>query len=339
MKKEFIGVFDSGVGGISVLADLLDLLPSRDFVYLADSKNAPYGTKSKKAVLELSYKICKDFAQEGAAAVVIACNTATSAAAKELRDDLGTDIPIIGMEPAVKPASQSCTGKIAVIATPMTLREEKYLALLSRLGIEERVVPVPAPELVILVENHLDNKGLLKDSLESFVRSRLNPIEDLEAIVLGCTHFVFLKEYFQNLLDEDIKIFDGNKGTAVHLAKRLEEEIAAEYSSLAELNSPGSVMLRSSGGEEYGKNMERLLRHRLSKDDYRYVQQIVNDISTKSDEEDEISSLAHMYYQEKKSINTIRKQMQWTKKTAEEKVEKLKKYAFDLAKKNMEVED
>jgi glutamate racemase len=130
-KNSSIGVFDSGLGGLSVLATLQKLLPNESYIYVGDSKNAPYGTKSKEEVLELSRQICNQLVSLDVKAIVIACNTATSAAVNQLREEY--DIPIIGMEPAVKPALRQSKGKVAVLATEMTLKEEKFQKLIESL--------------------------------------------------------------------------------------------------------------------------------------------------------------------------------------------------------------
>ena len=148
----FVGVFDSGVGGISVLRSLVAELPHEDFHYFGDSANAPYGEKTEARVLELSQDIVERFAADGAKAIVIACNTATSAAAPTLRR-IYPDLPIIGIEPALKPATEAPGhGRILVMATDITLRLDKYQELAATYGRGCEVISVPCPGLAGRIE-------------------------------------------------------------------------------------------------------------------------------------------------------------------------------------------
>lgn len=215
-KNSSIGVFDSGLGGLSVLATLQKLLPNESYIYVGDSKNAPYGTKSKEEVLELSRQICNQLVSLDVKAIVVACNTATSAAVNQLREEY--DIPIIGMEPAVKPALRQSKGKVAVLATEMTLKEEKFQKLIESLEDGYRVEKIPAPEWVACVENHMDDEPFVKRCVDDFLREHFPEKKD---IVLGCTHYIFLKRYIQDYFNHEIEIFDGNVGTALQLKNTL----------------------------------------------------------------------------------------------------------------------
>ncbi|WP_346971543.1 aspartate/glutamate racemase family protein, partial [Bifidobacterium adolescentis] len=149
-----IGVFDSGLGGISVAREIRRDMPNEHVLYFGDSANAPYGTKSPEQVRELSDVIVKRFVEQGVKAVVIACNTATSAAANELRDRYA--IPIIGMEPALKVACDRGHGnrqRVIVAATPLTLRERKFAVLMDRFKADHTIFPEPCPGLVEIVEH------------------------------------------------------------------------------------------------------------------------------------------------------------------------------------------
>lgn len=212
-----IGVFDSGLGGVSVVYTIHQMMPLESIVYIGDSVNAPYGTKSPEAVFEHSKAVCDRLVSEGVKAIVIACNTATSAAAERLRGLY--DIPIIGMEPAVKPALKASEGTVLVLATEMTLREKKFQNLLASLKDSERVVKCPAPDLVTLVETQLSEKRLIRKTVAQY----LDAFPEPDAIVLGCTHFIFLKQVIAAYYDGRVPIFDGNLGTARQLQKQLKQ--------------------------------------------------------------------------------------------------------------------
>lgn len=229
-----IGVFDSGVGGISVLAELMRTLPKERFLYYGDSLHAPYGTKPEAEVLGYVHGIMAEMMRRGVKAVVIACNTATSVAAATLRAEL--DLPIIGMEPALKPASEiRHGGQILVLATPVTLRLQKFQALMARYG--EGAVPLPCPGLMELVENEaFDQAGrYLQEHFAAF------DMEHVDAVVLGCTHYVFLRHVLAKILPPHIQVMDGNAGTARQLARVLEGR------GLKRLEGQGSVELETSG--------------------------------------------------------------------------------------------
>jgi len=215
-----IGIFDSGLGGLSVLATIHKLMPGENLIYYGDSANAPYGEKNRQQVRQLSTRICDTLVDKGAKAIVVACNTATSAAISDLRRRY--DIPIVGMEPALKPAvEQTETGAVAVLATALTLRESKFQGLLEQFRTGRRIFSIPCPELVMLVES-----GVLSgEKAEAAVAECLRGIdkENLAAVVLGCTHYVFLKQVFEKSLGKKTLIVDGNVGTALHLKKLLEE--------------------------------------------------------------------------------------------------------------------
>ncbi len=217
-----VGVFDSGVGGISVLRRLVDQLPGEDFCFFGDSANAPYGTRPPRQVLDLSRTIVGRFLAMPVKAIVIACNTATSAAAATLRAE-HPGLPIIGIEPAVKPALEYVRahgGDVVVMATPLTLREKKFSDLLDRLGAGLRVHRLPAPDLVEAVE-----AGKNEDpATEEYLRGLLAPyLPTMGALVLGCTHYPFALPLFEKILGPDIPVYDGARG----VARQLRRELAA----------------------------------------------------------------------------------------------------------------
>lgn len=248
MDARPIGVFDSGIGGISVLRNLRAALPGEDFIYYGDDANAPYGTKPEEEILRLAENDVKFLTDFGVKAIVIACNTATSAAAKTLRERM--TLPIIGMEPALKPASaMRKNGVVAVLATPATLRQQKFQALMEKYG--EHAISVPCAGLMEFVE-----RGEIEgEKLDGFLEETFKPYRDTEidAAVLGCTHYVFLKDAIACALP-GVPLVDGNEGTARQLKRVLEEK------GLLNDGNTGSVRLYTSGdGEKLIPLMKTLL--------------------------------------------------------------------------------
>ena len=230
-------MFDSGVGGISILQALVDELPSENFIYYGDSANAPYGEKTPQEVLDLSRHIVEELLAGGCKAIVIACNTATSAAAAWLRAKY-PEIPIVGVEPALKPAVLAAPhGRVLVMATPMTVRLEKFKRLMRAWGGRAQVAAVPCPGLAGRIE-----KGNLEDSdvvelIESLVGSYAGA---LDAVVLGCTHYPFVASQIRSVLG-DVPFFDSAAGTARQLRRLL-----TANDILADEGQPGMVRFASS---------------------------------------------------------------------------------------------
>ncbi len=216
-----IGVFDSGVGGISVLKQLVAHLPHENFDFFGDSANAPYGTRPPEQVLHLSEVIVRHFLDMGVKAIVIACNTATSAAAHDLRAQY-PDLPILGIEPAVKPAVEHARrvgGDVVVMATQLTLAETKFARLLERVQGSVPVHKVPAPQLVELVEaGKMD-----APETERYLRSLLAPyLASMSSLVLGCTHYPFVKPVLRRIVGPSVQIIDGSDGVARELDRQLQ---------------------------------------------------------------------------------------------------------------------
>ena len=219
-KQDYIGVFDSGVGGISVLRQLRRELPNERFLYFGDSANAPYGSRSAEEVRSLSFAVAEHLISRGIKALVVACNTATATAIKALRLRY-PELMIIGIEPAVKLACDTFPGgTIGVMATPVTLNEGKLRRLLSRCDDHCQIVKLPAVGLVELVEagkaNSPESEALLGDLLGPWAGK-------LDALVLGCTHYPFAAKTITNILGPDTVLLDGGVGTAIHTRHRLEE--------------------------------------------------------------------------------------------------------------------
>ncbi|WP_428867694.1 glutamate racemase [Clostridium sediminicola] len=222
MKRRPIGFFDSGVGGISVLKEAVKLLPNEEYIYFGDSKNAPYGTKIKDEVKELSFRAVEFLMEKNAKAIVIACNTATSAAIEELRVKYST-IPIIGIEPALKPAVELKEGgNIVIMATPMTLAEAKFNRLVKKHEDIASINPLPCSGLVEFIE-----RGIISgEELNGYLRRRLEVYKNIKisSIVLGCTHYPFIKEELRKIVGEKIAIIDGSEGTVKQLKRQLHEK-------------------------------------------------------------------------------------------------------------------
>ena len=204
-KKDLpIGFMDSGLGGLSVLKEALRIMPYDDFIYYGDSRNAPYGVKDQETIRRLTFQVVEMLLERGIKGLAIACNTATSAAVAKLRLAY-PQLPIVGIEPAVKPAVEhNHGGRILVMATPMTIRQEKFHKLLERYRNGKEVVPVPCEGLMEFVE-HGELDG---DTLEAYFREHLTPYltEDTETIVLGCTHYPLLRTLLRGILGEQVTL-------------------------------------------------------------------------------------------------------------------------------------
>ena len=254
ITKMPIGFFDSGVGGLSVLREAIKVLPNEDFIYFGDSKNAPYGTKTVDEVKRLTFNAVEFLLGHNVKAVVIACNTATSAAIEDLRNSY-KDIPIIGIEPALKPAVElNRKGKIVVMATPMTLAEKKFNDLMAKYKGRSEMVSLPCPGLVEYVE-----KGIVKgQELNNYLQKKLSIIDkkEISSVVLGCTHYPFIKEELSKILGEDVVIIDGSLGTSIQLKRKL-----IKNNSLNLQDKKGTVKIFNSldNNEEIIKISKKLL--------------------------------------------------------------------------------
>lgn len=237
-KMRPIGVFDSGVGGISVLRELVKLMPGEHYLYFGDSANAPYGEKTTQQVRQLTLDVAECLVQRGVKALVVACNTATSAAITLLREKY-PDLVVIGIEPALKVAADRFpNGRIGVMATSVTLREEKFQHQTERFP-QAQIYPIPAPGLVEKIEG-----GLLKDDETRVLLERLLlPYKgQLDALVLGCTHYPFASELIGEILGSETVLLDGGAGTARQTKRCLE---AAGLLN----DGPGSITIESSSSD------------------------------------------------------------------------------------------
>ena len=217
-----IGVFDSGVGGISVLRELVALMPNENFIFYGDSKNAPYGTKTLEEVRKLTLADAEYLMTQNVKALVVACNTATSAAIHILREKYQKEIPVIGIEPALKPAvSVKENPRVLVMATPMTLREKKFHNLMQKFQDQAEIISLPCPGLVEFVE-----RGELSgEALEHFLKNLFAPYQErkVDAVVLGCTHYPLLRSKIRAYMGDKIQIVNPAYETAMDLKCLLEE--------------------------------------------------------------------------------------------------------------------
>lgn len=250
-----IGFFDSGLGGISVLRETLRHLPGEDYLYFGDSLNAPYGVRPASEVAELTCAGAEHLLRQGCKALVLACNTATSAAAEILRQKY-PDLPIIGTEPAIKPAVMGHPGgRILILATATTLKEQKFQQLWEQYRADAEIVPVPCSGLMEFVE-----QGILRgEELENFLMERLMPYMkvSVDAVVLGCTHYPFLRGAIRHLVGRKPEIIDSAEGVARQLRRQLESR-----DLLNARTSGGKVVFQNSlEGPEMLQLSEKLLQY------------------------------------------------------------------------------
>ncbi len=257
-----IGIFDSGRGGLSVLHEAFHQLPDQEYIFYADIEHVPYGLKTEDEIKGYADNIARFLLEKKVDAIVIACNTATSVAVAGLREKY--DLPILGMEPAVKPAVEAAKGdeRILVMATPVTLREEKLAKLLSRVDVKHRVDLLDMPQLVSFAEaESFDSdevRDYLKEKFERFDTTKYS------ALVLGCTHFNYFKPLYKEFLGENIRLMDGNCGTVRHLADVLGLEIKKDTDLEIKFNQPQDIVV---GGKVsyYESGYEITDNDRLSK--------------------------------------------------------------------------
>lgn len=246
--NDLIGFFDSGVGGVSVLREAVRLMPDEHFLFYGDNLNAPYGPRPLEEIRALCAAGIDRLLERGVKAVVIACNTATSAYAEILRAQR-KDLIVVGMEPALKPAHFARHGgKVIVLATDATLRLSKFERLMSLYG--DDVISVVGRGLVELVEAGKAQSPAAQAQVEALLRPYANI--QVDAVVLGCTHYPFLRGPIQRMFP-DAQLFDGREGTALRLKDLLEK------GGLLTKKGPGTIEYQSSAGPEAVALMKRLM--------------------------------------------------------------------------------
>ncbi|MBN3836360.1 glutamate racemase [Burkholderia sp. Ac-20344] len=215
-----IGIFDSGLGGLSVLRAVRAQLPDESFIYVADSHHAPYGPRDEAFITERTLAIGEWLAREGAKALVIACNTATARAIAAIREHLS--MPLVGVEPGIKPAAAvSASGVAGVLATQSTLNSPRFQALLDRYGAGRRFICQPGHGLVEAIERGDTNSPALRALLDSYLQPMLD--DGADTLVLGCTHYPFFTETICDLVGDRLTIVDTSDAIARQLMRVLDE--------------------------------------------------------------------------------------------------------------------
>jgi glutamate racemase len=218
-----IGIFDSGVGGLSVVGELRTVLPHEEFVYLADAAYCPYGDRPLEEIRGRSLDVARFLVRQDAKLIVVACNSASGAALETLRESL--NVPIVGMEPAVKPAALTTrNGRVGVLATAATLQAERFDRLMANYAGDVEVVPQPAPGLVELVERGTttgaEARAVLEPLLEPLRAARV------DTVVLGCTHYPFLRSEISDILGPGVAVIDTGAAVARQVERVLTERDA-----------------------------------------------------------------------------------------------------------------
>ncbi|MCX7821775.1 MAG: glutamate racemase [Brevinematales bacterium] len=218
---EEIAFFDSGIGGLTVLKETIKILPFENYIYFADIDNVPYGTKPKEEVRKYIFDAVDFLIKQKAKMIVIACNTATSVAIKDLRKNFS--IPIVGMEPAVKPAlEKNGNKKVLVLATSLTLAEQKLKELIETYDKNHQVDKLPLDGLVRFAENFdFESQDVINYLKNEFAKININ---EYGTLVLGCTHFLYFKKAIKNLIPKETLLIDGNEGTARNIKRILCEK-------------------------------------------------------------------------------------------------------------------
>lgn len=259
-----IGVFDSGLGGLSVLDEALHQAPGHDYAYLADSANAPYGEKSSDWVTQRSHLLCSWLAKEGCEAIVVACNTATAQAIAQIRQDLG-HIPIIGVEPGIKPAALVSEKKIVgVLATENTLKSDKFKSLLATLPIDCSFISQAGIGLVPLIEagqlNSIEIDALLKKYIEPMVSA------GADTLVLGCTHYPFLIKKIKALYPNHFNIVDTSEAIIRQMRRLIPDTPDSTQKSKGKVHFYSTL-----DGAGLLKQSERLMHSDLSGHDIHFT--------------------------------------------------------------------
>lgn len=226
LEKEFMNIafFDSGIGGLTVLREAMQRMPNESYIYFADTDNVPYGLKTHEQITQYVFEAVNFLTAFDLKALVLACNTATSVVVRELRSQF--DFPIIGMEPAVKPATELSSKKVLVCATERTLKEEKLDFLIYNLKATDRVEKCSLQSLVTYAENFDFNNPQIIE----YLNTKFQKIDwaEFDAIVLGCTHFLYFKNIFSKILPDHVKILDGNAGTINRLVSLIDHDSTLE---------------------------------------------------------------------------------------------------------------
>lgn len=246
-----IGIFDSGVGGLSIAKEIRKLLPHENIIYFADSAYCPYGEKEPAVIKKRVFTLSDFLISKGAKLLVVACNTASIVSLDDIRKQY--DIPVVGVEPAVKPAVQATkTGTIGVLATSVTLSGDRFAALVKRYCTKTKVVTQPCPGLVELVEQGKLNSPKTEQLLVQYLQPLLAQRADI--IVLGCTHYPFLKPMIENIVGNEVTVIDTGEAVALRTAYLLRENNLQTSG-----DQPGTEVMFTSGDKNSVEPVIRLL--------------------------------------------------------------------------------
>jgi glutamate racemase len=242
-RKNPIGIFDSGVGGLSVLKAVHKELPHENLIYLADQAHVPYGSRSLDDVRNLSEAVTRFLLDQGAKVIVVACNTASAASLRFLRNKYST-IPFVGMEPAVKPAAETThTGKVGVLATPATFQGELYTSVVERFAKGVELYQHTCPGLVSQIEAGRLNTGKTKRILKVALQPMLSA--GIDTVVLGCTHYPFVMPLIQKLVGKEVRVID----PAPAIARQV-QRVILKQELLNEQNEIGTIEYFTTGSAE-----------------------------------------------------------------------------------------
>ena len=218
-----IGVFDSGVGGLSVLREIHKQIPNQPTIYFADQKNVPYGPRSAKEVQAFSHSVCDYLVSRGAKVIVVACNTATAAAINWLRETYPAEISFVGMEPAIKPAATiTKTGRIGVMATAGTFKSQRYAALMTRFAKDVQLFENSCVGLVEQIESGDLDSADTYELLTSFINPMLE--EGIDALILGCTHYPFVLPAIKSIVGDSVTVIDPAPAVARQTARLIQSD-------------------------------------------------------------------------------------------------------------------
>lgn len=256
MHNAPVGVFDSGLGGISVLKEAVRCLPHEHFIYYGDNLHAPYGDRPEQEITRLSAQCADILTEKGVKALLVACNTATGAAIRLIRSKL--DVPVVSMEPAIKPACQSPgNGKILMCATYATTQLERYKKLKTRMPDPERIIDVPCPGIVDIIEQGNFCYSAFEKALDKCLGRYEGAL--IDGLVLGCTHYIFIKDVFyryaRSRFRGQCRMFDGNAATVRQLTRVL------SANDMLKVCGTGSVSFFTSGDRAKYQPLFNMLLH------------------------------------------------------------------------------
>lgn len=236
-----VGFLDSGVGGLAVLKAAVEALPHEDYLFYGDIGNAPYGSRGDEEIRALALDAAAFLADRGVKALVVACNTATSAAVEDIREKYA-HMPVLGMEPAIKPACEALPGgRIAVMATPAALRMRRFQDQLNHFSAMADILSVPCPGLSRLIEERGPDSRAIQDYLKELFKTTLS--DGVDGVVVGCTHYIYIEKHIRRLSGAD-RLFNGVQGTVRHLTRRLAD------AGLLRSGGQGMVQMHVTAGSE-----------------------------------------------------------------------------------------